>query len=108
MPSPETHRESPRAEGSGLRTRSALSLKPSYRLSPKSGARHAGRGCMGSSLASWFARRFRVNHRREGLIADVKRALALPLRGGVHRDTLQLHSLSTHMRVTWIARPLHP
>jgi len=63
---------------------------------------------MGSSLASWFARRFRVNLRREGLSADVKKALALPLRGGVRRDTLQLHSLSTHMRVTWIARPLHP
>ena len=58
--------------------------------------------------ASWLTRWFRVNHRREGLIADVRRALALAPRGGVRRDTLHLHSLSTHMRVTWVARPIHP
>jgi len=63
---------------------------------------------MRSRLASWLTRRFRVNHRREGLIADVRRALALPPRGGIRRDTLQLHSLSTHMRVTWVARSIHP
>jgi len=63
---------------------------------------------MQSRLASWLTRRLRVNLRRKGLIAGVRRALALPPRGGVRRDRLQLHSLSTHMRVTWIARPIHP
>ena len=64
---------------------------------------------MASRLASWLTRRLRLNvHRREGLVSHVKRALALSPRGGVRRDTLQLHSLSTHMRITWVARSIHP
>jgi len=64
---------------------------------------------MDSRLSSWLIRTFGANvRRREDFVADVRSALALPPRGGVFRDTLRLEALTTHMQVTWIARPLHP
>ena len=48
------------------------------------------------------------SHRRKTFDEAVTRALALPPRGGVSRDVLQLQNASTHMQLAWSARPVHP
>src|SRR5215467_15436720 len=61
---------------------------------------------LGNRMWAWWQR---TNvHRRRSLVHAVMRALALPPRGGVSRDTLHLQSVSTRMSVTWTARPIHP
>lgn len=61
---------------------------------------------LGNRMWAWWQR---TNvHRRRSLVHAVMRALALPPRGGVPRDTLHLQSVSTRMSVTWTARPIHP
>ena len=50
-------------------------------------------------LRKWDSRRYRRN---------VKRALALHLRGEVRKDGLMLASVTTHMEIEWRARDIHP
>ena len=47
-------------------------------------------------------------HCRQAFDEDVTRALALPPRGGISRDSLHLQCVATHMHLAWTARPVHP
>ena len=46
--------------------------------------------------------------RRDVLADHVQRAMAVPRRGGVAHDALQIHALSARIQVEWMARPVHP